>query len=379
MNNFSTKYHISISGLNLHHIISYFEHEKFKIKDIKREDKTLSCVIRKKDFLKFKKSPLFSSYNVSILNIQGLDSFFSWLTKKIGLILGITICLLSTLNITNKIQSITIISDGHTCQNKDDCIFNEQNINKIHTILKENNIYEGATISSLPQSKNIEQILMKEFKQVSGVNLTRRGVFLYIDIIEGTLLNPSTSNKLIAEENGVILNINVTSGKQLVKPGDIVLRGDTLVEQENNNKVVATATIRSFYHETTIYNENQIKYLRTGKSISLNDISLFGLQLTSSNKNMYNLYESETNYRYAFLNLFLPIKIKETIFYELKKNETIIPFEDVSETTKEDLKSLTLKQIPSTAQIINTTYSTHQEGSRTRLDCYIETHLTISK
>ena len=94
---------------------------------------------------------------------------------------------------------------------------------------------------------------------------------------------------------------------------------------------------------------------------------------------MYNLYESETNYRYAFLNLFLPIKIKETIFYELKKNETIIPFEDVSETTKEDLKSLTLKQIPSTAQIINTTYSTHQEGSRTRLDCYIETHLTISK
>ena len=245
--------------------------------------------------------------------------------------------------------------------------------------LKENNIYEGANISSLPPNKKIEQVLVKNFKQISGVNISRKGVYLYIDIIEGTLLNLTNSHQLIAEENGVVLNIDVTTGKQLVKPGDIVLKGDVLVEQENNERVVATATTRSFYHNTINYNENQIKYLRTGNSFTKNNISLFNLNLISVNKNMYNLYESEVYYRYAFLNLFLPIKIKETIFYELKKVETVIPYEEVSETLKEDLKTATLKQIPSTAQIINTTYSTHQEGSRTRLDCYIEAHIAHTK
>lgn len=378
MQGLKTRYKISISGLNLHYVLAFFEEQKFNIYDIKREDKTLFCTISKRDFLTFKKTELFNNYNISIVQKYGSSNFLSSLVKHIGILIGVCVCLISCISITNKIHSVIIVTDNHICQNKDDCILNKQNISAVNEVLKQNNIFEGASISSLPRSKEIEQVLMQKFKQISGVSITRKGVYLYVDIIENKLLNPSHQNKLIAEENGIVLSIDVTSGTQKVSPGDIVMKGDILVE-DNGNSVVATAKIRSFYHETLIYNENQIKYIKTGKNHTQNNISLFGLKLKSSSRTAYKLYECKPHKRYGFVNLFLPIKIEETVFYELKKQEQIIPFKDVEQELKDALKSTTLRLIPSSATIINTTYTTHQEGSRTRLDCYIEAHITHTK
>ena len=152
-----------------------------------------------------------------------------------------------------------------------------------------------------------------------------------------------------------------------------------LTEEETNKNVVASAVIRTFYHDSIIYNELQTEYKRTGRILTKNNISLWGINFNSKTRNKYKLYESETHQRYAFLNLFLPIKIEQTVYYELEKEETTIPFQDMETLLKSDLQTKTLAIIPTNAEVKNTTYTTHQEGTRIRLDCYIETFLTITK
>lgn len=378
MKSLVSSYYISISGLNLHHLLAYFETQKFEIKNLKREEKTLYLNISKKDFLKFKKTSLFSLYQVKIIKKSGFEKNLSFFVKHIGLFLGIVICSFSIFSATSKIQVVSILPKEHTCLNKEDCIYKQENLERVKEILKSNNIYEGVKTSMLPSNKTIEQTLMKEFKQISGVNIIRKGVYLYVDIIENKLLHPTETNKLIAQESGIVISIDVTNGEQKVKPGDIVLKGDILVD-DNSNQVVATATIRTFYHETLIYDENQIQYIKTGESFSKNNISLFNIKINANANHSFKLYETKTHKRYAFLNLFLPIKIEETIFYELQKQESVIPYSQVENDLQTKLEQKTLALVPESASVINTTFSTHIEGSRTRLDCYIEAHLTITK
>ena len=380
MSNLTNKYNISISGLNLHHVIAYFEQEKFLVSNLSRKDhKTLTCTILKKDYKKFKKSGLFPLYQIKILKTHGADNLANKFVQNIGLIVGIIICFCSVLAITNNVYSISFNNQNHTCTNLNDCIFTTENQTKLLSVLKENNIFVGANIKQLPSNKILEQILMKEFKQISGVSLSRKGTRVNIEIVEAKLLSPATTNSLVAKESGIIINLDITSGQTTYKPGDIVLKGQTIVSPENNKPVVAKAVLRAFYHDSIIYNENQTTYVKTGRTISKNNLSLWNLKLNSKATKKFKLYESETHNRYAFLNMFLPVKINQTIFYELEKHETIIPFSDVESTLKSNLKNTTLTHVPTDAEIKNTTFSSHIEGSRTRLDCYIETYLTIIK
>ena len=325
------------------------------------------------------KSGLFPLYQIKILKTHGADNLANKFVQNIGLIVGIIICFCSVLAITNNVYSISFNNQNHTCTNLNDCIFTTENQTKLLSVLKENNIFVGANIKQLPSNKALEQILMKEFKQISGVSLSRKGTRVNIEIVEAKLLSPATTNSLVAKESGIIINLDITSGQTTYKPGDIVLKGQTIVSPENNKPVVAKAVLRAFYHDSIIYNENQTTYVKTGRTISKNNLSLWNLKLNSKATKKFKLYESETHNRYAFLNMFLPVKINQTIFYELEKHETIIPFSDVESTLKSNLKNTTLTNVPTDAEIKNTTFSSHTEGSRTRLDCYIETYLTIIK
>ncbi len=380
MNNFKSKYQILITGLNLHHVLAFFEREKLNVSNLERIDnKNLRCKIDKPSFKLFKASPLSKAFNIKIERRFGFDNLFRQFLNSLGLIIGCLICLFSVLNLSSRVLAIHIVIDNHTCSNGEECIFQGENLEKLKECLKANGIYKQAPISSLPSNRELERSLMQSFKQVSGVNITVKGVHVYVDILEAKLQTIESDYRLTAEENGIVVSIDVTSGTSNVSLGDIVLKGQTLVSSSSNAPVSATIVLRSFYHESTIYNESQISYNRTGNTFTVNNLEIFNKSTTSSKTIPFSLYESETHKRFAFLNLFLPVKLSTTTYYELKAIETIVPYASMEENIKLNLTEKTRSLLPPNAEERNITFTTFQEGSRYRIDCYIETYLTIKK
>ena len=380
MNNFKSKYQILITGLNLHHVLAFFEREKLNVSNLERIDnKNLRCHIDKSSFKIFKSSPLSKAFNIKIERRFGLDNLFRQFLNSLGLIIGCLICLFSVLNLSSRVLAIHIVIDNHTCSNGEECIFQGENLEKLKESLKANGIYKQAPISSLPSNRELERSLMQSFKQVSGVNVTVKGVHVYVDILEAKLQTIESNYVLTAEENGIVVSIDVTSGTSNVALGDIVLKGQTLVSSSSNAPVSATIVLRSFFHEATIYDENQTTYKRTGKTYTKNALELFSFSSSKPYNVPFSLYESETKARYVFLNLFIPLKVVSTTYYELSAVTETIPFSSVENTLKASLTEKTRLLIPQNAEEKNVTFASFQEGSRTRLDCYIETYLTIKK
>lgn len=366
-------YRIKISGLNLHSVLDFFERENIYAKKIKRPNKdSIVCTLTKNQYNFFINQPIAKAYKIEILQENGLNRTFKFLIKHTGIILGISACILSCLFFFNKIQKVVINQQDHICQNGHECIFSEQNYSHLLTVLENYGIQEGKPIPQNINAKELEHSLMLQFPQISGVTINIKGAYVFIDITEATLKQSQTSQDLTSPVSGIIISHYVTSGKCLVKNGDIVTNGQTLIKRENENEIVAEFEIRTFYHDSLIYDQNQSRYVKTGKTISKNDISIFGMTFASNKKPDFQYYQTETRDFYQSLNMILPIKIMSTTYYELAEIKDNLPFEQVQDTLKKSLYQKTLTLVDPNAAIRNTTFATLTEGSRTRLDCYIE-------
>ncbi len=366
-------YKIKISGLNLHTVLDFFERENIYARKIKRPDKNcMICTLTYGQYKFFINQPISKLYKIEILQETGFKKVFKLLTMHTGIILGIVACILSYFCFFYRIQKVVIAQENHICQNNQECIFTADNLAKLQKMLENYGLKEGKPIPFAINTKDIEHSLMLEFAQISGVTINIKGAYVFIDITEAQLPQAVISEDLTAPVSGIIISNYVTSGKCLVENGDIVTKGQTLVEKTNDHEIVAQFEIRTFYHDNLIYDQNQSRYVKTGKKITKNDISLFGIYFKSNPSINFQYYQTETASFYQSLNMLLPIKITSTTYYELAEIKDNIPYEQIQDTLKSELYQKTLNLVDTNATIRNTTYATITEGSRTRLDCYIE-------
>lgn len=90
----------------------------------------------------------------------------------------------------------------------------------------------GATISSI-DDKDIAEKVVSEIPELSWAAVNRKGAVVVIEVREKTLAPEKYDNtvptNLIADENGLILSIDVLSGNEEIKPGSAVTKGDLLI------------------------------------------------------------------------------------------------------------------------------------------------------
>lgn len=374
-----TFYTLSISGLNLHHVIEYFEREHFHAKNLSRTDKnTLFVTLQKSEYKKFRSENFARTFRIKIIKRSGNEETISSLLRHIGLFLGLIVAVASVVLCTNRIFAVELCEENHTCKNQQQCIFYGENKNKLLESLKDLGIAKGKSLPLRNSNREIEQKLIRQFKQISGVTIRQNGVKIVVEIKEATLREEEHLSNLVSPVSGVIVTSTINSGKSHVKNGDIVLKGQTLVSPENNKNVSASFEIRTFYHETMVYSDNITSYKRTGKKYTINNIEFFGLKLKSNKKQPFKIYEAKTTKRYMFYNLFFPFTSTSTTFEELKKEETVVPFEQVEDILKQKLYAETKANLPSNVEEKNKTFATFKEKDKTRLDCYIEAIVTVS-
>ena len=150
------------------------------------------------------------------------------------------------------------------------------------------------------------------------------------------------------EEILIFINsIKLYAGTTKFKDGDLVKKGDVLVEPyyyENGNKVMIkpSAEISFTQIKTRTYNFKsfEMKNIRTGRSITCKSEFLMGDKSLFSTKNNvdFALYEIENKDSYLS-NYLLPVRVKKEVAYELKTIEIKRNFEDEKDVIIENLRN----------------------------------------
>jgi similar to stage IV sporulation protein len=90
----------------------------------------------------------------------------------------------------------------------------------------------GASISSIDDS-DVAEFVVSEIDELSWAAINRKGSVVVIEVREKTpapeKYDNSVPTNLIANENGLILSIDVLSGVEEIKPGSAVTKGDLLI------------------------------------------------------------------------------------------------------------------------------------------------------
>lgn len=188
----------------------------------------------------------------------------------------------------------------------------------------------------------VEVKLMEKFDEISFVSCIIKGQTLVLNIKEKLLPDEmyGTFSPIVAQKDGKITKIDLISGTANVEVGDIVQKGDILVspymiDTSGNVKHVETRAeilAQVFNEGSCDHYESFIQVERTGKKVEESEVTLFGLSIYKFKQDVnFSLYEVEYENIDLTNNLFLPFKLKKTIYYELEEKVVESKFEDVQD------------------------------------------------
>ena len=214
--------------------------------------------------------------------------------------------------------------------------------------------------SNFPKRKskiNLEQMqfsLMKRFEQISFCSCIIKGQTLLVSIKEKVVPEEMIGNfaPIVAKYDGRITKIALVSGTVTVKVGDVVKRGDILVQPYTINsagqkmEVEADAKIEAdvYWQGSVDHYDKRIEVVRTGRVFENNQIMLWGLEIYKYEKSKtFEMYETEISINPLSKNIIFPFVLKKTKFYELKEVHIESNFEDVREEYVEKAKTKALE------------------------------------
>lgn len=182
----------------------------------------------------------------------------------------------------------------------------------------------GATISSI-DDKDIAEKVVSEIPELSWAAVNRKGAVVVIEVREKTLAPEKYDNtvptNLIADENGVILSIDVLSGNEEIKPGSAVTKGDLLI-----SGVIAYADGR----EQLVHADGYVKALVNRKKT-----------FNGNSFPVYNLIQEKTRKKLFFFGIEIPLgaSVGEDFYSKhksfMKSEKILLPLGIITEYSAE--------------------------------------------
>ena len=234
-------------------------------------------------------------------------------------------------------------------------------------------------------NEDIEQFLKQNNSKISLVSVVKRGTNLIVNIKEKVTLNNSVS-PICASCNMVIENISVSQGVAKVKIGDVVKKGQILVEPQivltngetKKLKPIAKIDAKVWIIGNVEYNTEEIAYKRTGKKIVWSSYELNGNKIFSNTPQVkFENYEKIEYNNYVFNNIFLPIKLNRTVFYETKPETIKRNFEDDKESLIIKSKEIAYKKLPGGVKVESENTTISSVGKKYYVTTYLQINLKI--
>lgn len=236
---------------------------------------------------------------------------------------------------------------------------------------------EGLTIGKMKSKVDIAKIINKlrlDREDIAWVGIDLKGTNATIKIVEADLkpdmIKEDEYCNIVSDKEACIMKVNAQNGTPMVKEGDIVKKGSTLIAGWLEGKYTGTRYVHAegsieakvwYTHKERIY-FNQTEKVRTGNTenkykININNFEI-NLYKKLSNFENYDTIKEQKKLK-LFSNLYLPAGLTVISNYEVVNNDIIYTMEEAKEIginkSKEELDK-NLKDKESLLNIYINTY-----------------------
>ena len=349
---------VKVEGLALERFINMCIARGIYLWDIKRINyTTLEAKIGIQGFKELRKIVKRAGCRVSIHKKNGYPFWVHKLKKRKMLLVGAFFCFLILVFSSTFIFSIEIIGNE------------ELEKSEIISSLNELGLKPG-TNKYLVNLKEIETELLLDVDQIAWVGIEVRGIRAKVEIVEKRLapdkIDKNTPCNVIAKKNGVIEKVIARNGDAVVEEGDIVTKGDLLingvVQRENMDEPMFVHSYgeiyaKTYYETTESKNLIEIKKDKTGQKFKKRTFNLGSIELSFNKGDIpYDVYivEKKSKRPFQWRNIGLPVEIITEDYYEaIQFEERIDEIQAKNHIHKEAINKL-LEDIPLDAKILNT-------------------------
>ena len=355
-----------VTGLNLENFLFNLTSSGICVSGVKRKKNTLSfcaSTVNNKVIIGIARN---LGLSIKQVGQTGLIKIIKSLPYCIGAILGIIYSVFCVQHFTNYISVIDyVLEPNHMCTNHDFCIYKEDNLNKIKNYIA-GYIQVGKKYTA--NTQDVQNGVVANFNLVENCAIKKDGFRVTIQLFEAVGKQAGLNTQIIATNNCVIASINTYSGKALVKAGDVVTKGQVLVESVGEVLPRANIIAKVWYTGMALHNCNQMVLKETGKTFTTTSIQVFGKTLLKHKSSPFKYYSSKTNSSYI-TNMLLPIKKVSQTFFELELVQEYIAFNTVKANVLAKSKQDALSKTKGTP--IECTYSVVSQNNTVRVDCFL--------
>ena len=338
-------YTVTVEGLDTESFLNYLIRNKIYVYNVNRMEKSkIQFNIDRNNYKKLKKIHRSNKFKIKVKKQTGIP----FIAKRIYTYRGMVICAIISLIIL--MSTSQFVTDVY--------ITAPEGIDK--TALKKELYIQGVKPGVYKKSidrKEIRDHIMLKFNDVAYLSINVKGTNIFVTVTKKDESQNSDENSnycnIIAQKDGIIEKIVPRSGEAIVQEGDIVKKGDVLINGANTTAQPEVWAM-TFYEAKKTSNYIDIKNQRTGNKKNVYTISFYDKKYKILRNIKYRDYEIENNIKELRIGDYtFPVKITVSTFYEVKKVENK---KDV-EKLKKELSSKVLKQleytIPVSARILD--------------------------
>ena len=371
---------ITVEGFFVERFINNCINNKIFLWRIKRKNSTLLTTnVNIANFKKIRNIAKKTKCKVNINSKKGLPILLHRYRKRKLLVIILVPIVLAILISSRFIWNIEVIGA--------DNISPEEIISE----LGEEGVLIGKTKSSIDSKKVINNIRLKR-DDIAWMSLDMKGTNIIVTIVEAEkkpdIIDKNEYCNIVAKEKGIITKVTADTGTALVKPGDIVEKGDILIGGYMDGKYTDT---RYVHANGTV--EAKVWYTKNIKSGFTREISeetgnkkeIYSININNFKINLYKTlpnfenYDTinETNKIKLLKNFYLPIEINKTTYVEKKINQITYG--------KDELKGLLISELEKEFEdekvnelnVINKIVNFYEKDNTIELEMTYEVNCTI--
>ena len=317
-----SKISITIKGLNQERAFTQLSKDVCILKIERKDSKTSTLEIKPRDYKKVKNFLVNNNFEILKAQAYGAVHTLRLLRSSYGIIAGMIFSVALYISCFPFVWQIKVYGNEHI-NSQEICQFLENNSSKIKTSI---------------DTAKLEILLKQNFERISSVSVSIVGQSLVVNVNEKVLPEEITGNfkAIVSQFDGIITNITLVSGTLMARVGDIVRKGEVLVEpyvidtDGQQRKVKAEAEIFAdvWLCGKSEHYQQYLQTSRTGRVAKISEVQLFGLTIYSHHQeNNFKEYETQEITQNLTNNNFLPLKLKTITLYETKTQLIVSEFE----------------------------------------------------
>ena len=362
---------IRVDDINSEKTLNILRRRNINVWDVEKKDKGIKFKIFYEDY---KANLDLISVVIKPVSKKGFMLKLNKIKFRRGFSIGILILIISLYLLTYMIWGIEVVGTNQT------------NTNKIIDLLQENQVKIPLPISQV-EAKKLETLIYNNLDNFKFVEVFVEGskliVFVKEKELESVNLKSNEPSSIISLKNAIISKVIVKSGQPVVKEGDVVYEGQTLimgiVKNKNSEEFVMVPSDGIVYAKT-YYNfemkEGKVKSIpvSTNKSKSVYYLKIYGNSIKIiGDKDPYENYTyRETVINVPIISNLTDISILKGVYYEEEIREIEIDNKTAENKMKVTMYDEILKNCASNSRILKSNINFSQDNDFYYLIAQIE-------